>query len=127
MDIIITNSGGIPIYEQITSQVKAQIMSGKLKEGDALPSMRVLAKELRISLITTKRAYEDLEREGYIESFTGKGSYVKPKNMELVREEQLRKIDDAFVSAANAAKMCGITLEDLQEILSIVYGGNENE
>ena len=87
MDIIISNSSGEPIYQQISQQIKAQIMSGELKEGDLLPSMRNLAVELRISVITTKRAYEDLEREGFIESYTGKGSFVKAQNAELLREE----------------------------------------
>ena len=87
MDIIITNSSGEPIYLQITSQIKDMIMNGELKEGDALPSMRNLAAQLRISVITTKRAYEDLEREGFIESYSGKGSFVKAQNTELYREE----------------------------------------
>ena len=86
MDIIITNQSDRPIYEQIMDQIKAQIMNGELKEGDALPSMRLLAKELRISIITTKRAYEELEREGYIESYTGKGSFVTGVNHEMVKE-----------------------------------------
>jgi GntR family transcriptional regulator len=86
MDIIITNQSDRPIYEQIMDQIKAQIMNGELKEGDALPSMRLLAKELRISIITTKRAYEELEREGYIESYTGKGSFVKGVNHEMVKD-----------------------------------------
>ena len=85
MDIIISNSSGEPIYQQISQQIKAQIMSGELKEGGLLPSMRNLAVELRISVITTKRAYEDLEREGFIESYTGKGSFVKAQNAELLR------------------------------------------
>ena len=87
MDIIISNSSGEPIYQQISQQIKAQIMSGELKEGDLIPSMRNLAVELRISVITTKCAYEDLEREGFIESYTGKGSFVKAQNAELLREE----------------------------------------
>ena len=86
MDIIISNSSGVPIYEQIEEQIKGQIMAGQLAEGDALPSMRVLAKELKISIITTKRAYEDLERDGFIESITGKGSFVKKINGDIVRE-----------------------------------------
>ena len=94
MDIILTNAGGQPIYDQIVSQVKAQILSGKLKEGDALPSLRALAKDLRISVITTKRAYEELEREGFIVSLTGKGSFVAGANTELIREEHLRRLED---------------------------------
>ena len=90
MDIIISNSSGEPIYQQISQQIKAQIMSGELKEGDLLPSMRNLAVELRISVITTKRAYEDLEREGFIESYTGEGSFVKAQNAELLRKEEIK-------------------------------------
>ena len=94
MNIIISNSSGQPIYEQIVSQIKNMIISGSLKEGDALPSMRLLAKELRISVITTKRAYEELEREGFIVSYTGKGSFVASQNMELIKEQKYREIED---------------------------------
>ena len=103
MDIIISNSSGKPIYEQITSQIKSMIISGELKEGDALPSMRLLAKELRISVITTKRAYDDLERDGFIESFTGKGSFVAQKNVEFIREEQLKAAEEHLKNAVCAA------------------------
>ena len=123
MDIIISNSSGKPIYEQITSQIKSMIISGELKEGDALPSMRLLAKELRISVITTKRAYDDLERDGFIESFTGKGSFVAKKNMELVREEQLKIAESHLKNAVETAKSSGISLEELREILDVLYDG----
>ena len=123
MDIIISNQNNAPIYEQIYAQIKAQIMNGTLQEGDALPSMRALAQSLRISVITTKRAYEELERDGFIESYTGKGSFVKAQNAELYREEQLKTIEAALTDAAGRAKRCGITLAELQEILGIVYGG----
>ncbi len=123
MDIIISNSSGKPIYEQITSQVKNMILTGALKEGDALPSMRLLAKELRISVITTKRAYDDLERDGFIESFTGKGSFVAKKNMELVREEQLKIAESHLKNAVETAKSSGISLEELREILDVLYDG----
>ena len=93
MDIIISNSSSSPIYEQITRQIKDQILQGELKAGDALPSMRMLAKELRISLITTKRAYEELERDGFIETVPGKGCFVSEKNTEFLREEQLRQVE----------------------------------
>ena len=93
MDIIISNASGKPIYEQIITQIKNQILSGALAEGDALPSIRLLAKELRISVITTKRAYEDLERDGFIETFPGKGSFVARKNLDFLREEQYRRIE----------------------------------
>ncbi|MBP3506618.1 MAG: GntR family transcriptional regulator [Lachnospiraceae bacterium] len=123
MDIIITNSSGEPIYQQISSQIKAMIMNGTLKEGDALPSMRTLAMQLRISVITTKRAYEDLERDGFIESYTGKGCFVKGQNTELLREEHLRQIEQLLCDASEKAKMTGVELDELKEILEIVYNG----
>lgn len=98
-------------------------MNGTLKEGDALPSMRTLALELRISVITTKRAYEELERDGFIESYTGKGSFVKAQNSELLREENLRLIEKALGDVCTKAKLSGVSLEELTEILSIIYGG----
>ena len=103
MDIIISNSSSSPIYEQITRQIKDHILQGELKAGDALPSMRVLAKELRISLITTKRAYEELERDGFIETVPGKGCFVSEKNTEFLREEQLRQVEGFLQQAADAA------------------------
>jgi len=123
MDIIIGNSAGTPIYEQIAEQIKAKIISGELNAGDALPSMRLLAKELRISLITTKRAYEELEAQGFIESYTGKGSFVKSKNTELIREETLRQIEELLAKAAEKARGCGITDEELREILTLICKG----
>lgn len=123
MDIIITNSSGEPIYQQISSQIKAMIMNGTLQEGDALPSMRTLAMQLRISVITTKRAYEDLERDGFIESYPGKGSFVKGQNAEFLREESLRQIEQLLCDASEKAKMAGVELNELQEILEIVYSG----
>ena len=124
MDIIITNSSGEPIYQQISSQIKALIMDGTLKEGDALPSMRNLAMQLRISVITTKRAYEELERDGFIESYTGRGSFVKAQNMEIFREEQLRQTESLLAEACEKAKLCGVTLDELKEILDLIYGGS---
>jgi GntR family transcriptional regulator len=121
VDIIISNSSGKPIYEQITSQVKNMIISGELKEGDALPSMRLLAKELRISVITTKRAYDDLERDGFIESFTGRGSFVAQKNVEFIREEQLRIAEEHLKNAVSVAKSSDISLEELEGILRVLY------
>ena len=99
MDIIISNDSDKPIYEQITSQIKNQIMQGSLREGDALPSMRTLAKELRISVITTKRAYEELEREGFITTVVGKGSFIKAADTRLLREESLKRIEEHFQEA----------------------------
>ena len=123
MDIIISNSSDAPIYEQIVSQIKAQIMSGALAEGDALPSMRALAQSLRISIITTKRAYEELEREGFIESYTGKGSFVKHQNKELVREEYMKQAEQLLAQACEKAHMGGISARELHELLDIIYGG----
>ncbi len=123
MDIIISNAGGQPIYEQIAGQIRNLIISGELKEGDALPSMRLLAKELRISVITTKRAYEELEREGFICSFTGKGSYVSGGNKELIREQRLREAEDLMRRAAQIALGCGLTLEELAELLETIAQG----
>ena len=125
MNIIIRNTGGQPIYEQIASQIKALIISGELQEGDMLPSMRLLAKELRISVITTKRAYEELEREGFIISQTGKGSFVAEKNLDLVREAQLQKIEQQLTQAVTLAQSSSISLEELQEMLALLYGGEE--
>ncbi len=123
MDIIISNSSGEPIYEQISAQIKGMILNGTLKEGDALPSMRMLAQKLRISVITTKRAYEELEREGFIESYTGKGSFVKSQNSELLKEENLRQMEELLSSACEKGKLCGIELSELIEILKMIYKG----
>ena len=122
MDIIISNSGGVPIYDQITRQMKGLILRGELKEGEALPSMRLLAKELRISVITTKRAYEELEREGFITTVPGKGCFVAPRNLELVREDALRRAEEHLSAAVNVAKVGGLTLEELTQTLTILYG-----
>ncbi len=121
MEIIISNSSDKPIYEQITSQIKNMIITGELQPGDALPSMRYLAKELRISVITTKRAYEDLERDGFITSVPGKGSFVAAKNTDFIREEHLRVAEENLQRAVDSAKIAGITLSELQEILTMLY------
>ncbi len=123
MNINISNASGEPIYLQIVSQIKTLILEGKLKEGDALPSMRNLATELRISFMTTKRAYEELEHEGFIESYTGRGSFVKAQNMELYREEQLKAIESLLAEAGDKARKCGITMEDLHDLLDLVNEG----
>ena len=125
-DIIISNASGEPIYSQISSQIKTMILSGQLKEGDALPSMRNLALQLRISVITTKRAYEELEHDGFIESYTGKGSFVKAQNQELFREEQLRQIEDLLTQACEKAKLAGVSPDELKEILDLIYGGESS-
>ena len=122
MDIIISNAGGVPIYDQITRQVKGLILRGELKEGGALPSMRLLARELRISVITTKRAYEELEREGFITTVPGKGCFVAPQDPELAREETLRRVEEHLTRAVEAAKSGGVTLEEMTDTLNILYG-----
>ena len=122
MDIIIRNSGGIPIYDQITRQVKGLILRGELREGEALPSMRLLAKELRISVITTKRAYEELERDGFLTTIPGKGCFVAPRNLELVREDTLRRVEEHLSRAVDAAKTGGVTLGEMTETLNLLYG-----
>jgi len=121
LDIIISNASPRPIYEQITSQIKNLILNGTLKEGEALPSMRLLAKELRISVITTKRAYEDLERDGFIETVMGKGSFVAGRNIEFIREEQLRMAESHLQKAVEIARSSGITLSELSEILILLF------
>ena len=124
MKIIISNSGDQPIYEQIAGQIKNAILSGGLAGGAALASLRFLAKELRVSIISTKRAYEELEKEGYIESFQGKGSFVTGRNRELMREEQFKKIEASLLSAVEMAKISGISLKELEEVLEALYDGN---
>ena len=121
MNIIITNSGGVPIYEQISAQIKGMILSGTLKEGDALPSMRALAQDLRVSVITTKRAYEILESEGFIQSFTGRGSFVSAADPEMLREQNLREIEALLSKAVEIAKQSGIERSELSEILDIYF------
>lgn len=121
MNIILSNSSEEPIYQQIVTQIKGQILSGELQAGDPLPSMRHLAQQLRISLITTKRAYEDLERDGFIENFVGKGCFVKTQNMDFLREEGIRKTEELMKKACDAARTCGLTLEEMREILEVVY------
>ena len=122
MNINISNAKGEPIYLQIADQIKTLILEGRLKEGDALPSMRVLASQLRISFMTTKRAYEELERDGFIESYTGKGSFVKAKNAEIYREEQLKRIEELLAMAGDTARKAGVTMEELHELLDLVNG-----
>ena len=121
MDIIIRNTGEVPIYDQITRQIKGHILSGALGEGEALPSMRALAKDLRISVITTKRAYEELEREGFITTVPGKGCFVAPRNLELVRESALRQVEEHLQKAVEAARLGGVTADEVKETLNILY------
>lgn len=121
MDILIRNTGDMPIYEQIVQQIKQLILKGALAEGAPLPSMRLLAKELRISVITTKRAYEELEREGFITTVTGKGSFVAGKNIELVREEYLRRIETLLGQSIDLAREGNIPYDQVLEMLNLLY------
>ena len=120
MNIVIRNTGDMPIYEQIVVQIKQAIVAGELTEGEALPSMRLLAKELRISLITTKRAYEELEREGFIVTMTGRGSFVAAKNLDILREEQ-RRLEAHLADAVDAARAAGVDADELCALIRILY------
>lgn len=123
MNIFIDNKSGTPIYDQIYTQIKNQIISGELRENEMLPSIRGLAKDLRISFITTKRAYEELEKEGFIYTVQAKGCYVAPKNVELIREENLKKIEDHIDRIVQLAASCNLSRED---ILSMINFGLED-
>lgn len=116
MDIIISNASSQPIYEQIFTQIKNNIVSGRLKEGDALPSIRTLAKDLRISVITTKRAYDELERAGYIYTVAAKGCFVAEKNMEVIREERLKEIEDHLKKVSELAAECDLSDDEIFEM-----------
>ena len=120
MNILIDNKSGEPIYNQIYSQIKNQIISGELKEDEMLPSIRGLAKDLRISFITTKRAYEELEKEGFIYTLPAKGCYVAPKNVELLREENLKKIEEHIEQIAKLAAPCNLSCNDIVEMITFV-------
>lgn len=125
MNIIIRNSSDKPIYEQIKEQLKKEIIEGNLQEGEQLPSIRYLAKELRISVITTKRAYDELESEGFINSVQGKGSFVAGQNSELIREEHLKKIESHLIEALYYGKISGISKEDLKDMIDALEDENE--
>ena len=126
MDIILRNESDDPIYQQIIDQIKAQIIEGKLTAGDALPSMRTLAAQLRISVITTKRAYEELERAGYIENFLGKGCFVKQQNTDFLREESVRQAEEMLEHVCKKAKLCGLSADDLKEMIDLIYSEENN-
>ncbi len=121
MNIIISNSSDKPIYEQIAEQIKTHIINGDLKEAEMLPSIRNLAKELQISVITTKRAYEELEKEGYIVSVPGKGSFVSAKNKELLKEARVRIVEEKLLEAILIARTIDISLDELQKMIEILY------
>ncbi len=127
MDIMISNSSGRPIYDQISEQIKEKILTGQLEEGEALPSMRLLAKELRISVITTKRAYEELERDGFIVTMTGQGSFVAEKNTEAVREEYLKRIEEHIGEIVRLSVSCHLGLEDIKEMVTLAYEEERDE
>lgn len=118
MNILIDNKSGTPIYDQIYSQIKNQIISGALKEDEMLPSIRALAKDLRISFITTKRAYEELEKDGFIYTLPAKGCYVAPKNLELIREENLKKIESYIDEIVRLAVSCNLSKQDIIDMVN---------
>ena len=121
MTVLIDNKSGIPIYDQIYSQIKSQIISGSLREDEMLPSIRSLAKDLRISFITTKRAYEELEKEGFIYTIPGKGCYVARKNTQLLQEEHLKQIEEHLTQAIQLAAGCGLDKKGLREMLDLLW------
>lgn len=120
MDILIRNACELPIYDQIYTQIKNAILSGELREGDALPSIRALAKDLRISVITTKRAYDELEKDGYIYTVAAKGCYVAPKNTQIIREEHLKQIEEHMRQILRLAPACSLTGEELLEMFRVI-------
>ena len=121
MDIIISNSSQIPIYEQITKQIKGMIIKGELIQGDELPSIRSLARDLQISVITTKRAYEELEGEGFIETVPGKGSYVAGQNQELLKEKRLKIIEDKLSEVVDESRLLGLSMDEIIEMIKVLY------
>jgi GntR family transcriptional regulator len=127
LNIIISNTSGVPIYEQIKEQIKAAIFNEELKDGDLLPSIRKLAKELQISVITTMRAYNDLEQEGFIVSVQGKGSYVKPRNPELIKEKKLLEVEENLLAAINAARLVKLSQDDLISMLKFLIEEGDYE
>ena len=121
MEILIRNSVNQPIYEQIASQIQSAIIAGELQPGQALPSIRALAKDLKISVITTKRAYDELEEAGFLHTVAGKGCFVAEKNLDLIREQRTREMEGHLSSAVEAAKTIGIGLEELRKALEILW------
>ncbi len=124
MDILIRNTGETPIYDQIIRQIKGAILKGELKEGEGLPSMRLLARDLRVSVITTKRAYEELEREGFLVTVPGKGCFVAVQDPGLLREDALRRVEEHLARAVEEAGAGGVSREEVETILNILYGEN---
>ena len=120
MELIIRNSTNQPIYDQIYCQIKAQILSGALAPGEALPSIRALAKDLKISVITTKRAYDELEAHGFIYTMAGKGCFVADNNLEILREQRRQELETHLTAALELAKSCGLTRQDLKQMLDLL-------
>jgi GntR family transcriptional regulator len=127
MNVVISNSSQDPIYEQIAKQIKEQIIRGGLAPGDALPSIRNLARELRISVITTKRAYEELEKDGFIETVGGKGSFISGENKELLREKRLKMLEDKLGEIVSESRMLRISRDEIKEMLDLLYEEGEHE
>jgi len=125
MKIVVSNSSRDPIYEQVSDQIRAQIISGDLKEGDPLPSIRKLAQELQISVITTKRAYEELEKEGFIDTVGGKGCFVAMQNQELLREKRMKTVEELLSDAVHEARKLGINIIEIKEMLELLYQSEE--
>lgn len=121
LEIIVSNRSSRPLYEQIAMQIKTGIMSGELKPGEAIPSIRSLAKSLRISVLTVQKAYETLQEDGFIETTAGKGCYVSPQNQDLYLEEQQKKIEEHFTEVIEIARASGITLDKLSGLLTLLY------
>ena len=126
MQIILSNQSGQPIYEQIATQIKNQILSGQLQPGEMLPSIRALAKDLRISVITTKRAYDELEQQGFLSTVAGKGSFVRQADVELIRDENLKKIEALIIEILALAAGCGLGYEELAEMLALLAEKEES-
>ena len=121
MDIIISNNSSVPIYEQINNAIKAAIFSNELKEEDMLPSVRNLANDLKISFLTVKKAYDELEREGFIKTVQGKGSFIAPKNLELIKEEKLKEIQDYIEKIYNISKVANIAEDEIKELFKMIF------
>ena len=127
MKLIISNVSGVPIYEQLKEQIKSSILSGELTEGEALPSLRTLAKELRISVLTVTRAYTELEQEGFVKNVQGRGCYVMGRGSELMREQLLRSVEDGLAAAIDAARVAGISRQELHQMLDILLEDDNGE
>ncbi|MEG0276243.1 MAG: GntR family transcriptional regulator [Coprobacillus sp.] len=121
MEIILSNSSNEPIYKQITDQIKTMIIDGTLKAGDSMPSMRLLAKSLHVSVITAQHAYEDLQKDGFIETIAGKGTFVASQNKDFIKEEQLKLIQDKVEEAVKIAKVYDVSLETVENMLKLIY------